>query len=133
MPEDLEPQWESLMAVTENEHWNPSDFNAYIVGDHLDAQNGCELTMINGESQEYLLVLSRKGSGTSTRLNLASLIAMARYADLPAPEITCGEILQATLAEAGPSDTDADAEKIEYIGVSANPVPLVDVWVAPAG
>ena len=94
MPNELDPQWDELMKITEAKTWD--DFICYVVGDHLDASYGTELK--DGEAPAYLVTLSVKGSDTSVRLNLASLIAMARFADLPEPEITCEEIRIAALA-----------------------------------
>lgn len=96
MPEELEPQWGRLMSVTISENWKPQDFHAYVIGDHLDATKGTELSALSGERQAYVVILSRKGSATII-LNLASLLAMARFADVPEPVLTCEELRNAAI------------------------------------
>lgn len=94
MPEELDGdgQWSSLMTVDVSSK-SPEDFVCYVLGDHLDPLAGTALTFLDGKRQAFVANLCLKGSGIVIRLNLASLLAMARYAYLPDPD-ECEEVTE---------------------------------------
>lgn len=108
MPAELDPQFDTLMSVVGSEHWDPSVFNAYAIGEFLGVHNSNHLTVFDGLPQEYILVLCPMGSPDSVSLNVASLIAMARHAVLSEKEVTCADILAAVRADGESAGGDAD-------------------------